>query len=657
MQWLTLALLRNKFILFCVFILAFFVAMDIALSPNLHKNWISQQVKQHTGMNIVFGGIQFSLFRPWYLELEDVELQDSLQGLDGKLAGLTLRLAIWPLLEKNIEVERLQISGLALSIDSDKRNDTPPAGEKNKPDQPLPINRLLLHSITIENSTLALWVDGAKVQADDINLDLVHALVVDDGKVLDRSPEFQLQSSMALTYREFTLNSIALNANAEAGQVELETLSLSLDQEGAKGELDLSGQIDLANQFATRLSAEIRNLDILVDQQLLSKIGVHIQSSAADTEQQPTEIPTQIDPEINHAPDNQQEKAQVPIQSLVVESLLVEQSKVAVNLDATQAGMMIQSITAQALPLINDFMLAKPEFLATKHAALSADITQLYYLPYQVDSLAMKARLQDQMLSLPQLDVAAHGLDLGFGIQADLSAAELPARLTTNRSSIALDERHREWIKGEIWPKGGLQLDADLQVNLAEPETALSSLNGALKVTSNQLLLNGLNLNEILQSLEDSEKTSLLDVGSFLVTGPLGLIANQVANLGKGGLSASGGQTQFNAIAADIKIVQGVIQTQDVAFATDKFRSAFDGQFDLPNQSFKDMQFYLLDDQHCAMVQQTLNGRVDAPEGVAGALASTTVIKPFTNILNQAGSLISDCKPVYDGSVAHPAKE
>ncbi len=75
-----------------------------------------------------------------------------------------------------------------------------------------------------------------------------------------------------------------------------------------------------------------------------------------------------------------------------------------------------------------------------------------------------------------------------------------------------------------------------------------------------------------------------LDVGSFLVTGPLGLIANQVANLGKAGLTATSGETRLQSVHLESAFDQGVMQTRYVALATDKFRVAFDGQFNLVEQ-------------------------------------------------------------------------
>jgi hypothetical protein len=311
-------------------------------------------------------------------------------------------------------------------------------------------------------------------------------------------------------------------------------------------------------------------------------------------------------------------------------------------------------LNIKALPLVSQHKLIDAQSIKDTQSLLTLNAKGIKSPPYELQAIDTQLKIEKSHLQLSSLGIHAQGIDIALQGKVNLANASLPSSITTKAFKLDFNEHHQHWFSEHIWPQGKLEGQAEINLNITTPNEALSSLSGDVKLASEGIQLHGLNLNSILSGLEDSEKVSLLDVGSFLVTGPLGLIANQVANLGHAGLNTQGGETQISHLVVDSTIKHGVLQTKDVALSTDKFRIAFDGDIDLKEMAFKDLQFSMLDEEHCATVQQTLNGKIDAPEGVGGKLASTTVIKPFTNILNQAGKLISTCEPVYSGAVKHP---
>lgn len=631
-----MAFLRRKFIIILISVLVFLLALDFALSPSLHKEWINKTILESSGFQTTFGRINYSLFSPGTLRISDATVTQPAQGLSITLDEMQISVAILPLLRTQLNVESVFLKGLNLDYQSPEPQPENPSPPPQVAEKPLPIERLFVEQLTIEQSNISLALEPQSIQANDFQLSIKDLLVIKDATLLTKNIEAQLSLSTALQYADYPLETLNLAALAGNGKINLTQFDLPFMQ----GEISINANVDLQNDLSTTINIAAKDLNVEVNEQLLTDLGIALPAKSPDDE--------------TLEPQTLQSSEKLPVKSLYIERLEIENSRINYALSDTPLEVESINFKLSKTPLIFGYKLITAESINESNSDFALNLERANYPPHLIEQVKLEGKVAEQHFQLTQAELNASGVEAAFIADIDLSLLSLPTKVESTKVKISVDENHRDLIVGEIWPDGNIDANTRLSFNLAEMNQSLSSVNGTLVIQSQQLTLHGLDLNSVFQSLEESEETSLLDVGSFLVTGPLGLIANQVANLGKGGLSTAGGQTNFGSIHVDVSVTNGILQTQGLAFTTDEFRGSLHGQFDLSEQAFKDMKFSLLDENHCATVQQTLNGKLNAPEGLAGSLASTTMLKPFTNIFTQAGKLISECEPVYQGKVAHP---
>ena len=251
------------------------------------------------------------------------------------------------------------------------------------------------------------------------------------------------------------------------------------------------------------------------------------------------------------------------------------------------------------------------------------------------------------------LDTAKSLLDLETIIGSEQS--EKTISLQINDSQINVAEFQALMKDSPVLPSGNVKLSGALDTRglLEDPNTLLGTLSGDLALGLENGKLTGIDINKIVQGFKDSKESDWKDVGSFLVTGPIGILAANMFDLGAGA-SASGGETLIPQLQLNSKLDKGSIILRDTAIATDKYRLAFDGQINPAQKTFKDFTFALLDKAGCADIKQTLNGNMASPQSAIAQSLLDSAIAPISGILKSLKNTTSQCKPFYTGEVAHP---
>jgi hypothetical protein len=635
---------RNVLTIVSVFLVVL-ITLEILLSPNLYKDWIAQQLADNSDYSFEFVDISHSLISPGNLSLDGFALIGSDKKTLVSAKHITLNLKMWPLLSKNIVVESATISDLLIEASMDQLTPVETSPEENDEASPseegqaLAINSLLVKEFKLDNANI-IWREASDIiNIENLNLNINELDVISNNVLNGMNTSAQIDAHIEkLWLNQFPLEKLELVASNKNSKL----LISKFATEVFSGRIDTEASVNLADDFDTRFSFHLSNMDIQIDNELLASLGLKSEFQSESKSENP--LPSE--------PLNSQKK--LPISGLILDEVTVQNTSIGYALDEQTFSLDNLELNIKALPLVSQHKLIDAQSIKDTQSLLTLTAKGIESPPYEFQTIDAKLKMENSQLQLSSLGIHAQGIDIALQGKVNLADDNLPSSFVTKAFTLDFDEYHQQWFSQNIWPQGELKGQATINLDLATPNEALSSLSGDVEIVSEGIQLHGLSLNSILAGLEDSEKVSLLDVGSFLVTGPLGLIANQVANLGHAGLNTQGGETQISHLVVDSTIKHGVLQTKDVALSTDKFRIAFDGGIDLKEMAFKDLQFSILDEEHCATVQQTLNGKIDAPEGVGGKLASTTVIKPFTNILNQAGKLISTCEPVYSGAVKHP---
>lgn len=176
---------------------------------------------------------------------------------------------------------------------------------------------------------------------------------------------------------------------------------------------------------------------------------------------------------------------------------------------------------------------------------------------------------------------------------------------------------------------------------------------GTIEISSQGLVLYGIDVDNVLKRYEKSQNFNLTDVGAVLVAGPIGLAVTKGTDFIS--LAAikldSGHQTQVDTLYARWSLEQLQLRTQDVAFTTPLNRIAIQGQIDLLKDSIPGITVAVVDKKGCSLMDQKLSGKFSALE--TGKLNITKTL--FGSVINFVNAMAGvNCTPVYSGQVNHP---
>ncbi|MEK6782424.1 MAG: AsmA-like C-terminal region-containing protein [Bacteroidota bacterium] len=208
----------------------------------------------------------------------------------------------------------------------------------------------------------------------------------------------------------------------------------------------------------------------------------------------------------------------------------------------------------------------------------------------------------------------------------------------------------KKWMTGN--------LDFDLQLISKGPtwNTVKDNLSGTIKMTGDSLLLYGLDVDAMLTKYEKSQKFNLVDLGAFMVAGPVGPVltkGSDFAQLMTINLDTAQ-RTPIQSFHGHLKLGNGQLSSEDVGFATTQNRIAFDGKIDLKHDTIPGITIAVVDKNGCSLMDQRVYGKTSKLK--AGKLNVTkTLLGPVINFANAVVG--NDCKPVYKGKVKHPSKK
>lgn len=197
---------------------------------------------------------------------------------------------------------------------------------------------------------------------------------------------------------------------------------------------------------------------------------------------------------------------------------------------------------------------------------------------------------------------------------------------------------------------GKMRLSIDLTMLGNNWDSLKNKLNGTINLEGNNLLLYGLDTDELLKKVERSQNFTLLDVGAVLLTGPVGLAVTKGADVAVLVATSPGEVTQIPKFVSNWKINNGIIKIDDVAFSTNKNRVATRGSVNLTDRTMR-IIFGVLNEDGSLKLSQDIYGNFDDPEfGKVNVIS--TVLSPVTNLWNSVFQVEGEI--FYDGAVKHP---
>ena len=419
---------------------------------------------------------------------------------------------------------------------------------------------------------------------------------------------------------------------------------LSINQIGLQGEL-IQGNIK-----ALRVSAQVNPLldkqaiidEVIIDSPVLEFDVNKLKAfAAANAAQEP-------------APETTPTQQPLPIDLLKVNRFVIKNASFKDVSSDQLVAVQGLNLTLDNLKLVEQGLPLTPETLPPVMMQLTTE--QLSVMGQSLGQLALALTGNAQSINLTQFDAITPQSEIHLTGNVSSPLTNPLVNLDFADSKITLEEFSHFYGDLPIQPSGKINFSGALQnlTTTGELTDILAGLDGNVALGLNQGKLLGIDVNQVVSAIKQSRETDLKDIGGFLISGPIGILATQFFDLGTGS-AAMQGETVIPDLQFNSEMVKGTLNLSDTAFATDQYRMALDGGLNLAKSTFQDFTFSILDEQGCADIQQTLNGDISSPKSAVANTLLETVISPLKGLFKGVAKQVdSSCDPVYQGSVAHP---
>ena len=532
-----------------------------------------------------------------------------------------------------LNVSKLELGGADLSINVSDTNKEAPSNTSEQ----LPLDYVQLNGVNLRNLNLKYQNDDVEYQIENGNLSLDRYPLIRDSALV----------SQPLDYLSQGTNQVALNLS-----------SLKIPE----------GTID-----GLELKGALRDKDLLLD---------YLRTQSADLvfKSSPDSNASEEDSSKENGPNKSKPSNDFALRTIKIGDLklrginaeLVQESGQESNTESSkEPSEESNTITVKNLYLgATEIMLAKNHQtidqwygsqLENAFTLIALRVDSIAQRQNDISEIALTAVQDKQVINVQPLRMTVNESPFSAHWTIDLSKQPYQSTYTSDFNSLSLEKLIEPANDESIAMSGQLQGEIDVSFEGLDGETFLSSLDGEIFVRNQSLVtIERLNINKVIRSFLDSQEFGLLDIGGFLLAGPLGLLASQGVSLQDtiGQLGADKGDTKIPNLNIDMNIKDGLLITKDVAVATDKYRFAFNGEVILDKQEFKDFDFDIINKKGCREYGQTLNGSITSPEIETFTAAFDAVTGSVIGLFKQGVGLITGgaCSAVYEGVVPHPEK-
>jgi len=245
------------------------------------------------------------------------------------------------------------------------------------------------------------------------------------------------------------------------------------------------------------------------------------------------------------------------------------------------------------------------------------------------------------------------GGEATFSLETDLSGAHPAWRLELAADGLSLAELFRS-LAGRVLYEG--KVDLRMRLSATGPGRLVHHLDGTVDVAGKQVVQHGFDLDGFVSSLRKSHQVNPVDVGAYLVVGPVGTLLSRSFDLANLYRQLQEEKSQaIDQLSFDWEIENGMARAKDVALRTRENRVAVQGAIDLPRLHYDGIILAVLDNQGCAELTEKISGALVKPSIQPFSILNT-LAGPLAWLLNKFQEIVDpgECRPFYEGSVAHP---
>jgi uncharacterized protein involved in outer membrane biogenesis len=272
----------------------------------------------------------------------------------------------------------------------------------------------------------------------------------------------------------------------------------------------------------------------------------------------------------------------------------------------------------------------------------------------EVSDLVLKAKGEKGVFDIAPVSMNFYGGGAKGSLRADLSG-DVPSYSMRLSASGFSSEKFLAGFSEKKVVKGELDFFADLTATGKNGDEIKGGLGGEVTLKGENLLLYGLDLDQLLMKIEESRSFSLVDVGAYFFIGPFGTLFTKGYNFADIAVHAKGGQSAIRQLVSKWNLTRGVAQAADVALATNRHRLAVKGNLDFVGDRFDNITVAVLDKKGCAALTQKISGPFSKPQ-IEKVNVLASLVAPVFGLVKKVGKLLAGgkCKIFYTGSVKPP---
>jgi uncharacterized protein involved in outer membrane biogenesis len=274
----------------------------------------------------------------------------------------------------------------------------------------------------------------------------------------------------------------------------------------------------------------------------------------------------------------------------------------------------------------------------------------------RIDNVKSPIKAEKGVIYLTPLTMDIFGAKAEGDATADKSAVDAVYKINLKVSKLDFEKLQESFgTKKIIGGKGDLY--TFLTMKEKGSRSLMSGMNGTFSLRGDNLVMYTMDIDKVLSSYETSQQFNLVDLGAFLIAGPLSTVALKGYRYGDVYSQTRGGQGTITQFISHWKISDGVADATDCALATQHNRVALKGKLNFVSKRYDNVIVALLDDKGCAKFTQGISGPFDSPRiGVVSAVES--LAEPIFNIYREVKRFFQGdrCEVFYNGSVQQPPK-
>jgi AsmA protein len=283
-------------------------------------------------------------------------------------------------------------------------------------------------------------------------------------------------------------------------------------------------------------------------------------------------------------------------------------------------------------------------------ATVSCEQVKTRDLP--MSDLRFSLELNHGVLETRKLTMHAFGGQGSADVRADFSGSVPTYRVHGQLSKFRLAEFSKNFSQKSIGD-GLMDFTTDLTMTGRNADEMTRGSEGQASLRGSGLTLEVGNLDDELSHYKSTQRFNLIDLGAFLLAGPIGLAVTKGYDYAKV-IDSTGGSSRIETFISEWHVERGVAQARDVAMSTKANRIALKGNLDFVGHSYQDVTVAVLNREGCATVQQRVRGSFSQPV-VEKPNMLVSLAGPALHLLRKARrALGGHCEVFYAGSLPPP---